>query len=950
MNKYVDRFWVYGSFLKQKQFWIKSFIILFVFTFMFVVTQMTHATVDGNGVNIESIVSDPASIYERYKENSFQLMTKPYESSALFGGAIEEMYNNISGTIKNMIWSAVRAVGAFNTTMVKYLFNLDLVSQVKQPFVNLTASIAQSMIGVAGTIGISIVALLMAIKFAVEQRFRSAFVLFLMTVFTFTGLAILKDVNSADSVATTILNVDKAIETSFVQVNPAFINGDKVAPSTSQTPEKQMKQAGDLIATQVFYTNVFEPYLLTNYGTSDIKKIRSKSVEYENKRYDRIQILLDNDLTTEDGKKIHEAVTDYEADNNKNKAIQYFNSSNNAIFLLFYLVVNLLQTLVYFMLSMFRNAVAFLQILFLPLAPIMLLFGLFIESVNAFKNYAKGSLILMFLKALLSFLAIIFASYLSIGFKIAQGNMDAWQKILTLIVYICLPFVLYAMRHFIFMLLVGELNGRQMVRLMTNPFAFNRLTRQQAKAYRERQNKSRQQKQETGKQTAKEKQKEAEKRGTQDLGLNRVQEVKQQQRSQKRHDQRTNVPNEKQEEKRSNARQGETNVQEGANKQVTNAHASEIPNQAISSMNHTRSQKRAGTQEGQGQTTTEPNGNSQNPRQGSSLRQGKARTNDSMNDSRMPNSQSSGTTNSSGMSTPTHGMHSSATTPTSDVEARMDRNRALRGVGAVVAARSVASLKRGESGLAQGSPRKNSSRHAPASRRNTGGNSTTKPATMNNRYYRGSAQTMTSPNEKGVGNHGTNSTENPTRQQLNKAPSRPMAPKSPTRQSGQRQSVSPAMRNQAVNRRQLGAHSTHRQSARPGMHRPKNSPRQVQNMPNPTYTRNATSRQGTSVMSVKPTQASHYRQVNRMSQGGFVSPTPPTSRSVSMRTAPIREGKVNPGILQGNNQTKRPHLSMKQGSMPKEKGEVAVGVRATLSKGTIPKRKRIIRVRRGKKG
>ncbi|HIZ66988.1 MAG TPA: hypothetical protein H9965_00660 [Candidatus Streptococcus faecavium] len=939
MDKYVDSFCIHGAFLKQKQFWIKTLIIIFVFTFMFVVTQMTHATVDSNGVNVESIVSDPASIYERYKENSFQLMTKPYESSALFGGAIEEMYNNISGTIKNMVWSAVRAVGAFNTTMVKYLFNLDLVSQVKQPFVNLTASIAQSMIGVAGTIGISIVALLMAIKFAVEQRFRSAFVLFLMTVFTFTGLAILKDVNSADSLATTILNVDKAVETSFVQVNPAFINGDKVTPSTSQTPEKQMKQAGDLIATQVFYTNVFEPYLLTNYGTSDLKKIRSKSVEYENKRYDRIQILLDNDLTTEDGKKIHEAVTDYEADNNKNKAIQYFNSSNNAIFLLFYLVVNLLQTLVYFMLSMFRNAVAFLQILFLPLAPIMLLFGLFIESVNAFKNYAKGSFILIFLKALLSFLAIIFASYLSIGFKIAQGNMDAWQKILTLIVYICLPFVLYAMRHFIFMLLVGELNGRQMVRLMTHPLAFNRLTRQQAKAYRERQNKSRQQKQETGKQTAKEKQAEAEKRGAQDLGLNRVQEMKQQQRSQKRHDQRTNVPNEKQEEKRSNARQGETNVQEGANKQVTNAPASEIPNQAVSSMNHTRSQKRAGTQEGQEQTTTESNGNSQNPRQGSSLRQGKARTNDSNNDSRMRNRQSSGTTDSSGMSTP----HSPATTPTSDTEARMARNRALRGVGAVVAARSAASLKRGESSLAQGSQRKNSSRHAPASRRNTGENSTTTPATMNNRYYRGSAQTMTSHNEKGVGNHGTISTENPTRQQLNKAPSRPMTPKSPTRQSGQRQTVSPAMRNQAVNRRQLGSHSTHRQSARPRMHRPENSPRQVQNMPNQTYTRNATSRQGASVMSVKPTQTSHYRQVNRMSQG-----VNPTSRSVSMRTAPIREGKVNPGILQGNNQSKR-HLSMKQVSVPKEK-EITGGTGATLSKGTIPKRERMMRVRRGKKG
>lgn len=590
----MDGFWIYGSFLKQKRFWIKTLTILFVFTFMFVITQMTHATVDGNGVNVESIVSDPASIYQRYKENSFQLMTKPYESDALFGGAIEEMYNNISGTIKNMIWSAVRAVGAFNTTMVKYLFNLDLVSRVKQPFVNLTASIAQSMIGVAGTIGISIVAILMAIKFAVEQRFRSAFVLFLMTVFTFTGLAILKDVNSADSVATTILNVDKAIETSFVQVNPAFINGDKVAPSTSQTPEKQMKQAGDLIATQVFYTNVFEPYLLTNYGTSDLKKIRSKSVEYENKRYDRIQILLDNDLTTEDGKKIHEAVTDYEADNNKNKAIQYFNSSDNSIFLLFYLVVNLLQTIVYFVLSMFRNAVAFLQVFFLPLAPIMLVFGLFIESVNAFKNYTKGSLILMFLKALLSFLAIIFASYLSIGFKIAQGNMDAWQKILTLIVYICLPFVLYAMRHFIFMLLVGELNGRQMVRLMTNPFAFNRLARQQAKAYRQRQNSTRQQKQDSGKQSAKEKQKEAEKRGEQDLGLNNPKESKQQQRSQKRQNQASTSEKEVMTKSPDKSNESQSKHRSSVSNRLEKAHGTDISTQASGAMNHARSQKRAG--------------------------------------------------------------------------------------------------------------------------------------------------------------------------------------------------------------------------------------------------------------------------------------------------------------------------------------------------------------------
>lgn len=813
MDKYVDGFWVYGSFLKQKQFWIKSFIILLVFTFMFVITQMTHASVDGNGVNVESIISDPGTIYERYKENSFQLMTKPYESDALFGGAIEEMYNNISGTIKNMIWSAVRAVGAFNTTMVKYLFNLDLVSQVKQPFVNLTASIAQSMIGVAGTIGISIVALLMVIKFAVEQRFRSAFILFLMTVFTFTGLAILKDVNSADSVATTILNVDKAIETSFVQVNPAFINGDKVAPSTSQTPEKQMKQAGDLIATQVFYTNVFEPYLLTNYGTSDIKKIRSKSVEYENKRYDRIQILLDNDLTTEDGKKIHEAVTDYEADENKNKAIQYFNSSDNSIFLLFYLVVNLLQTIVYFMLSMFRNAVAFLQILFLPLAPIMLLFGLFIESVNAFKNYTKGSLILMFLKALLSFLAIVFASYLSIGFKIAQGNMDAWQKILTLIVYICLPFVLYAMRHFIFMLLVGELNGRQMVRLMTNPFAFNRMARQQAKAYRQRQNSTRQQKQDSGKQSAKEKQKEAEKRGEQDLGLNNPKESKQQQRSQKRQNQASTFENEVMTKSPDKSNESQSKHRSSMSNRKEKAQGTDIPTQASGAMNHARSQKRTGNTNATEHLAQQ-----------------------------------------------------------SSMQATNEETRPVQAVGAVV-----------RPGQRVGS-------NTPSNRSKVN-NRLENKVTPANRYYTKEAL------------------EAQKNKPMNQAPSRLNAQKSNLRQSGQRNEVTATMRNQAINRRQLGAKSSHRLGDRTPNHRQSGMRQHV------APQRNLAERhvnQQTNVSQGVASQATHYRQSNRMRQAQSANVT----------------AKVQPNRNQKRNQT----------------------LKASIPKGRPPKQKRMLTTNNGKKG
>ena len=51
---------------------------------------------------------------------------------------------------------------------------------------------------------------------------------------------------------------------------------------------------------------MYEPYLLMNYGTSDVNKIRKKTVKYKDKEYDRINLLLDNDMNSEENDKLME--------------------------------------------------------------------------------------------------------------------------------------------------------------------------------------------------------------------------------------------------------------------------------------------------------------------------------------------------------------------------------------------------------------------------------------------------------------------------------------------------------------------------------------------------------------------------------------------------------------------------------------------------------------------
>ena len=95
-------------------------------------------------------------------------MTKEKKQDSWTG--VEEAITNASATIKTFVWSMVKGLGAFNAVMVKTLFSMDIITAIKQPIMNLTSSIATNMLGIAGTIGIAFVFVILGVKFIGQQR------------------------------------------------------------------------------------------------------------------------------------------------------------------------------------------------------------------------------------------------------------------------------------------------------------------------------------------------------------------------------------------------------------------------------------------------------------------------------------------------------------------------------------------------------------------------------------------------------------------------------------------------------------------------------------------------------------------------------------------------------------------------------------------------------------
>ncbi|EMW6171113.1 hypothetical protein AAFD58_002946, partial [Enterococcus faecalis] len=217
----------------NKKLLIKTALLFLVGCF-FVVTQTTSVNAvpkpDENKVIVTEPTTNVDTIYDTYKDNAFELMTKEKEKESVTG--FNEAITNASATIKTFVWSMVKGLGEFNAVMVKTLFSMDIITAIKQPIMNLTSSIATNMLGIAGTIGIAFVFVILGVKFIGQQRYKRFFGIFLMTILIFTGLSVLKDANTSNSLFDMMFSVDKEVETAFVNINPVL--GDVSVPMTEK--------------------------------------------------------------------------------------------------------------------------------------------------------------------------------------------------------------------------------------------------------------------------------------------------------------------------------------------------------------------------------------------------------------------------------------------------------------------------------------------------------------------------------------------------------------------------------------------------------------------------------------------------------------------------------------------------------------------------------------------
>ncbi|MDA9469888.1 hypothetical protein [Enterococcus sp. 5H] len=475
----------------KKKMVVFTLFLLFLLPFFRPINSnadMGEAEKTEDGVLVFPIPQTDTEIYDRYKDNSFQLITKEGSGFSPFRSVVQ----NVSGSFKELVWSGVMNLGKFNTTMVGFLFSFDLDNVIKEPILKMTASMATGMLSLASTIGILSVMLVMLFKYIGEQNLRGAFRLFLMTIGIFFGLVLLSNSDRNDSISSVIVDIDNTVEAAFVTINPVFTEEptDSVPTGNEDLPNGELKTAGELIEAKIFRTNVYEPYLMNVYGTSNEETIRRKMVTYKNGEYDRIGILLDNDFDNDHSQDIFKQVTDYEAEELNNKTISWKNNFSLAMQGLFYLILNLAQTIIYFLLCVLRLILILLRWLLFPMMPILLLFGLFNSSVNVFKNGGKAFLTVIGFKAMVSFAMVFVASYMSLGYGMASGVDDPFLKIITIAIYLVTPVGLYFFRSIIGKMMTGNLSLSDVGSVLQNPYRtarrMNRASREQAKANKER--------------------------------------------------------------------------------------------------------------------------------------------------------------------------------------------------------------------------------------------------------------------------------------------------------------------------------------------------------------------------------------------------------------------------------------------------------------------------------
>lgn len=466
---------------------------------------------------------DKDEIYRRYEQNSFSLMNKEFKSRL---NKINEFRQNMDSMIKNWMWSAASGVGRFNARMVKGLFSLDLATQVKEPFQELSLDLANSLVNVATTFGLVMVAFFMVIKYATTGQFFEAVKIFGLAILTMISFAIFTDPKGNELFFDGVISIDHQLEKALAGVNPNFKPEGQThfvpGQNAGEEGEEDDNDLANRLAAEVFYNNVYVPYLYMQYGTADEEEIREQAVEYNCQSFDRIGALLDNDSASEAQVAFVEDITDYEVDELGNTNPIYTNAFRWINLAFLYLITNALQFFIYGLLGIVRIAFQFLLVAIPVFFPIALLFAMLIQGKDVLGSYFKGLGTIMFIKGGISLLMVIFMSYVTLAYSVMNNHTtDPLDRIITFIAWILAPPFLWTFRRFLGIIFTPGPYASKLSRMGTalrHPIQANR----QAKAEQAAQKAARQQQREDAKARYKKKQAAAEKNGASSHGLNEV--------------------------------------------------------------------------------------------------------------------------------------------------------------------------------------------------------------------------------------------------------------------------------------------------------------------------------------------------------------------------------------------------------------------------------------------
>lgn len=396
----------------------------------------------------KKVTDDPVRIYRDYENFSFPLMTKEPGSS----NPITKTIANMGVGIKNGTWEAVKFVGMLNAKATGFLFDYDAMKPVRQPILDLTNVLADSLLGLATTLGVIVMAVIMVIKFVLEQSFKQAILVFIMGTLVVTAIITMSNPERSKSVMSVATDLDTAVAGAFMNANTALEKGEE-ADKTSP---------GDKVAANIFKANVFTPYLINNYGQSDIDKINEKTIKYNKKAYSRLGLLMENGDSSKVSEDFVSDVAKIEYDDLNNKNVGVKKSMSIAMINIFFLLLNIVQFIVYFLLFLLKSMLGFLLLFMFPLSIFILLFSMFSSHMNPYKNIAKGYLTVMMFKGGITFLAFFYASYMLIAYRTSDGYNNVFLKIIIILLYVLLPLILYFWRTLLLSLLIGAVTGQGM--------------------------------------------------------------------------------------------------------------------------------------------------------------------------------------------------------------------------------------------------------------------------------------------------------------------------------------------------------------------------------------------------------------------------------------------------------------------------------------------------------